>query len=406
MFNKKKIAFMASLILSGAALAACGGTTPTESSKEAAGSSEEATSVKSEETKTSEVVTKYYTFTFEANGGSAVASQQIEEGKHATAPEDPTKDGYVFDGWYKEATFATIYDFETEVVTSDTTVYANWVAKSGESDLNKAIFYYNYDGAPNDGVYQTKEFQDGAKLRKPSTDPTRAGYSFGGWYMEPTCETEFKNNTVYTGDQAIYAQWSKTYTLEAEDTQLTGFDPEEDETANGQGNKIGHGISSDFSGVGCIGNDPSASNGKAVHGLYYYGAYLDFEFTSDKATTGALTLRMAAEFRVVTLTAKTFKVQANGTNLSYKYGEITLNPVTNSDGSYCGDGYWDNATAHSYEEVMINSFDIKEGENKIRLLVNNDEAMSVGTCQAYAPIIDCIKINSTSSITMKVYDNK
>ena len=40
-----------------------------------------------------------YTVTFDSNGGSAVAAQNIEAGQKATKPADPTKSGYDFKGW-------------------------------------------------------------------------------------------------------------------------------------------------------------------------------------------------------------------------------------------------------------------------------------------------------------------
>ena len=41
----------------------------------------------------------YHTVSFDTVGGSAVSPQQVEDGKKAVKPEDPTKEGYVFCGW-------------------------------------------------------------------------------------------------------------------------------------------------------------------------------------------------------------------------------------------------------------------------------------------------------------------
>lgn len=71
---------------------------------------------------------KKYTVDFETNGGSAAASQQVEEGGKAVKPDDPTKTDYVFSGWCKDAALENVYDFETETVTSDTTIYASWAS--------------------------------------------------------------------------------------------------------------------------------------------------------------------------------------------------------------------------------------------------------------------------------------
>lgn len=340
-----------------------------------------------------------YTVTFETNGGSTVANQKVDKGEHAVQPNDPEKTDYIFEGWYKEASFTTIYDFETEVVNSDITIYANWTAKPSDSDTYVATFYYNYDGASNGGVFTTKEFAKGSKLRKPG-DPTREGYTFNGWYVDAQCTTAFVNNSVYEGDQSFYASWIKTYTFEAEDTQLTGL-PKSDITAK-NGNKIGHGFSNDFTGAGLIGNDTAASGGKAVHGIYYEGAYLDFEITSNKAEKGVtLSIRVAAEFRTVTLNQDDFQVIVNDEEVTYKYGATTL-----ADGTDFTDSVWDKGEPHVYQEVIINSIDLEEGENLIRLYVNNGKAMSAGTCQAMAPIVDCIYLKSSSDLTMTKYENK
>lgn len=70
-----------------------------------------------------------YTVTFETNGGSAVATQTVEEGKTVTEPADPTKEGFIFDGWYQDATFAAAFDFSTPI-TADVTIYAKWKEES------------------------------------------------------------------------------------------------------------------------------------------------------------------------------------------------------------------------------------------------------------------------------------
>ncbi len=64
---------------------------------------------------------------FETNGGSTIVSQYFLEGESYTIskPVDPTKTGYVFDGWYSDAGFTNAFDFTTPV-TVGTTIYAKW----------------------------------------------------------------------------------------------------------------------------------------------------------------------------------------------------------------------------------------------------------------------------------------
>ena len=69
------------------------------------------------------------TVTFNANGhGTAPAPQTnlwSNESK-ATQPTAPTESGYVFTGWYTDAQCTTPWNFGTDVVPDDMTLYAGW----------------------------------------------------------------------------------------------------------------------------------------------------------------------------------------------------------------------------------------------------------------------------------------
>jgi uncharacterized repeat protein (TIGR02543 family) len=67
------------------------------------------------------------TVTFDSQGGSAVAAVNAIPGTAITAPEAPTRPGYVFGGWYKEAACINEWDFTADTVTADTTLYAKWL---------------------------------------------------------------------------------------------------------------------------------------------------------------------------------------------------------------------------------------------------------------------------------------
>lgn len=71
-----------------------------------------------------------YTVTFDKNGGDTDASpltEAVVSGEKATAPAtEPTKAGLVFDGWYKEAGCINEWNFDTDTVDADTTLFAKW----------------------------------------------------------------------------------------------------------------------------------------------------------------------------------------------------------------------------------------------------------------------------------------
>ena len=72
----------------------------------------------------------YYKVTFDSRGGSAVATQEVDAGEKASAPEAPTREtdldySYAFAGWYREEGCTNAYDFDA-AVNSNITLYAKW----------------------------------------------------------------------------------------------------------------------------------------------------------------------------------------------------------------------------------------------------------------------------------------
>jgi uncharacterized repeat protein (TIGR02543 family) len=74
-----------------------------------------------------------YTVTFDPAGGSAVPSQTVEKGKTATEPAAPTRQGYTFQGWYKDT---ALYDFSTPV-TGNLYLSASWTPVPPSDDDDK-----------------------------------------------------------------------------------------------------------------------------------------------------------------------------------------------------------------------------------------------------------------------------
>jgi uncharacterized repeat protein (TIGR02543 family) len=68
-----------------------------------------------------------YVVSFNSQGGSLVSSINAPIKSLITAPAAPTKSGFTFTGWYKESETTNIWDFSTDRVYSNTTLYAKWV---------------------------------------------------------------------------------------------------------------------------------------------------------------------------------------------------------------------------------------------------------------------------------------
>ena len=80
-----------------------------------------------------------YTISFDSNGGSLIDSQTLDYGLLAGEPTAPTKDGYNFTGWYKEAELTNAWNFTSDTVPAgNITLYAKWtvIHHSTESKTN------------------------------------------------------------------------------------------------------------------------------------------------------------------------------------------------------------------------------------------------------------------------------
>ena len=73
-----------------------------------------------------------FTITFDSRGGSDIAPQNQMYGELLTVPEDPTREGYEFTGWYIDHACDDAWDEAEDIIEMDITLYAGWEKK----DLN------------------------------------------------------------------------------------------------------------------------------------------------------------------------------------------------------------------------------------------------------------------------------
>lgn len=71
-----------------------------------------------------------YTVKFNTNGGSSIEAIQVEENHSIVKPTNPTKEGYVFVGWYYNN---EEFDFNTPI-TNNITLTAQWEKESSEGE--------------------------------------------------------------------------------------------------------------------------------------------------------------------------------------------------------------------------------------------------------------------------------
>ena len=87
-----------------------------------------------------------YTVTFETNGGTEISPKTVVDGLKIKEPSTPTKDKYVFRGWYEDDEFNTKFDFNTPI-TSNITLYAKWEAANTIDEI-RLTGDYEYGSVP------------------------------------------------------------------------------------------------------------------------------------------------------------------------------------------------------------------------------------------------------------------
>ena len=111
--------------------------------------------------------------------GTVLATMKVPNGEAATAPADPTREGYTFIGWDK--------DFRS--VTEDMTITALY-------QINRyQVRFYDWDNT----LLKTDSVDYQSAATAPA-DPTREGYTFLGWD---------KDFSSITADLDVYAQYEE-----------------------------------------------------------------------------------------------------------------------------------------------------------------------------------------------------
>lgn len=137
------------------------------------------------------------TVTFQLNNGQDPLKVVVNVGDKVTRPEDPTRDNYQFDGWYKDASLTTPFDFNMPI-SKNTSIYAKWKQNAATVTL---VLY--------DDVRDTAVVNIGETLARPE-NPTREDYAFVDWYTDYQFTKVYDFSTTVKGDFTLYAKWELT----------------------------------------------------------------------------------------------------------------------------------------------------------------------------------------------------
>ncbi|QIK56983.1 InlB B-repeat-containing protein [Erysipelothrix sp. HDW6A] len=155
-------------------------------------------------------VINYYDVTFESNGGTAITPLTgIEEGSLIAKPANPTKEGFEFAGWYSNIDLTSAWNFDTDTLNANTTLYAKW------NPIAPVINYYDVTFESNGGTPVTPltGIKEGSFITKP-TNPTKEGFEFAGWYSDVTLTKAWNFDTdTLQGSTILFAKWNLKETV-------------------------------------------------------------------------------------------------------------------------------------------------------------------------------------------------
>lgn len=143
-----------------------------------------------------------YTVDFNMMGhGTQVSSQTIEYDKKVSKPADPSQAGCIFDGWYSDSACKYRWNFDSDSIKQNTTIYAKWIVEG----YTVSFEMQGHGGAVLPATCGYEE-----TIAEPSPVPNEAGQTFGGWYKEVACVNawDFANDKV-TSDMTLYAKWTQ-----------------------------------------------------------------------------------------------------------------------------------------------------------------------------------------------------
>lgn len=148
------------------------------------------------------------TVTYNAKGGTTVSDGTVNTAASiSAAPTAPTRTGYTLSGW-SATDGGTVVTFPyAHGQTANFTLYAKWIALT-----TNAITYNNQSATTAQVGGSTTYTTDAAIATIPTTAPLRVGYTFAGWFTDPSAGTQVTNGT-YTpaspyGSITLYAQWT------------------------------------------------------------------------------------------------------------------------------------------------------------------------------------------------------
>ena len=161
-----------------------------------------------------------YTVTFDANGhGTAPTQQKTTYGGKITEPAAPTAENYYFQGWFKESTCENIWDFDSDIVTANITLYAKWSDCDHSGNTNSLSCTNNTICSVCSGTVAPTGHTPSASWSKDSTDHwkicenpwggeiiDKSAHTYGDWTVTLPATEEHEGERQHTCTECGYTE--------------------------------------------------------------------------------------------------------------------------------------------------------------------------------------------------------
>ena len=161
-----------------------------------------------------------YTVTFDANGhGTAPTQQKTTYGGKITEPAAPTAENYYFQGWFKESTCENMWDFDSDTVTANITLYAKWSECDHSSNTNTLSCTNNTTCSVCGGTVAPTGHTPSASWSNDSTDHwkicenpwcgeiiEKSAHTYGGWTVTIPATEEHEGERQHTCTECGYTE--------------------------------------------------------------------------------------------------------------------------------------------------------------------------------------------------------
>ena len=161
-----------------------------------------------------------YTVTFDTNGhGTAPTQQKTTYGGKITEPAAPTAENYYFRGWFKESTCENIWDFDSDIVTADITLYAKWSDCDHSGNTNTLSCTNNTICSVCGGTVAPTGHTPSASWSNDSTDHWRicenpwggeiidkSAHTYGDWTVTIPATEEHEGERKHTCTECGYTE--------------------------------------------------------------------------------------------------------------------------------------------------------------------------------------------------------